>query len=783
MAPTDEELLRQIAFEEPPKLRTINPSIPADLQTIVLKAIERDRDQRYESAGELAADLRAFLKDLPIKAKPPTTVQRAAKWSRRHRTFVRTALATLTVAIFVGGTLLWNERSRTIAALGRETQQRELAERHREIADGERRRSQQLLYLSDMKLASDALQLSDIPRVSDLLDRHRPEAEGQDLRDFVWYYLHKSVEVRPNFILDVNAFVSAVEASPDGRVFCVSTKTGQIQVYQTSSGKLLRTYMSVSPVNDVAWHPSGRSIASACADGSIRVWSYPADLTGLDKERHESTSDWLGSDSAGQSVPLLSFAAHDGEANSVCFTPDSKTIISCGDDQKIHFSDSSTGQLLTVLEGHQREVEEIAISADGSLLASASSDETIALWDLSSGSRKVTWTAPHFGRFFSVCFSADQQYVAAGELNGHLMVGNTKTGEMTAVRQLDAIESVAFLADSNQVVTGDWGGATHVWTAPYRQNGQPQLASNTTSQWSAHRGRVESLTTVPGTQEILSGSRDGYIASWSPDTGSIRWTCSSGQDFAIGNDDTLFVCDQEVFQCDLENRQSVSVTKPNRVAWTNMASAKACSRIVTGDEQGYIAVYDWRRHEEIARWKVDHAPHRIAISPEGRYVAVADFDKRTHVEVYEVQNPTGPRILAARQCNCVEFGPNGNTLAVGSMDDLLLYDLHDDGGPPRRCVGHNSSLTDASFRPDGRTVATVSDDRRLKLWDVGSGKEIRSTEAHEHDVDSVDFSDDGRLLATGGRDLTVRVWHAQTLQPLLKLGTRDWVKQVRFASR
>ena len=52
-----QELLRQIAFEEPPKLRTINPSIPADLQTIVLKAIERDRDQRYESAGELAADL------------------------------------------------------------------------------------------------------------------------------------------------------------------------------------------------------------------------------------------------------------------------------------------------------------------------------------------------------------------------------------------------------------------------------------------------------------------------------------------------------------------------------------------------------------------------------------------------------------------------------------------------------------------------------------------------------------------------------------------------------
>ena len=107
-----QRLLQQIAFEEPTKLRKLNPSIPLELETIIHKAIEKNPDDRYLSAGELAADLRAFLDDRTIQAKPPTVAGRLSKWSRRHKPLVWTmaisacamvlmALSTLTVSNLV----------------------------------------------------------------------------------------------------------------------------------------------------------------------------------------------------------------------------------------------------------------------------------------------------------------------------------------------------------------------------------------------------------------------------------------------------------------------------------------------------------------------------------------------------------------------------------------------------------------------------------------------------------------------------------------------------------
>ena len=83
-----QELLRQIAFEEPKTPRRHNKSIPAELETIVLKALEKNPADRYATAQELADDLERFVKDEPIRARRPSVVQRARKWSRRHQAVV-----------------------------------------------------------------------------------------------------------------------------------------------------------------------------------------------------------------------------------------------------------------------------------------------------------------------------------------------------------------------------------------------------------------------------------------------------------------------------------------------------------------------------------------------------------------------------------------------------------------------------------------------------------------------------------------------------------------------
>jgi tetratricopeptide (TPR) repeat protein len=107
-----QELLRQIAFEEPRRPRRINRAIPAELETIVLKAMEKNLADRYASARDLADDLRRWLEDQPIRARRPSPWQVAARWARRHRAGVTAAAAVLLATAVLSGTagLWWLQR-------------------------------------------------------------------------------------------------------------------------------------------------------------------------------------------------------------------------------------------------------------------------------------------------------------------------------------------------------------------------------------------------------------------------------------------------------------------------------------------------------------------------------------------------------------------------------------------------------------------------------------------------------------------------------------------------
>jgi serine/threonine protein kinase/Flp pilus assembly protein TadD len=98
-----QELLRQIAFEEPRPPRRVNRGVPADLETIVLKAMEKNPADRYATAQVLAEDLRRYMRDEPVRARRPTLAQRVRKWGRRHRAAVRAVAAVLLLAAMLGG--------------------------------------------------------------------------------------------------------------------------------------------------------------------------------------------------------------------------------------------------------------------------------------------------------------------------------------------------------------------------------------------------------------------------------------------------------------------------------------------------------------------------------------------------------------------------------------------------------------------------------------------------------------------------------------------------------
>ena len=113
-----QEILRRIAFEEPAPPRRINPAIPRDLETILLKSIAKEPEARYATAQDLADDLGRFLEHKPIRAKRPNHWERVVKWGRRHPSVVISSLAVLFLAVvgLTAGIILTNrERGKALA--------------------------------------------------------------------------------------------------------------------------------------------------------------------------------------------------------------------------------------------------------------------------------------------------------------------------------------------------------------------------------------------------------------------------------------------------------------------------------------------------------------------------------------------------------------------------------------------------------------------------------------------------------------------------------------------
>lgn len=98
---TRQSLLRAVETETPVPPRHLNPSIPVDLETIVLKAIEKNRDDRYSSAAALAEDLEHFLDGRPTLAKRPGLNEHLYRWVGRHRRLVLAGTAVLTMALLI----------------------------------------------------------------------------------------------------------------------------------------------------------------------------------------------------------------------------------------------------------------------------------------------------------------------------------------------------------------------------------------------------------------------------------------------------------------------------------------------------------------------------------------------------------------------------------------------------------------------------------------------------------------------------------------------------------
>lgn len=177
-------LLKQIAFEEPIKLRKIVRTLPLDLETIMHKSLAKNPEERYTTAEEFAVDLQAFIDHRPITARPPTPLQRLGKWSQRNRVLVASgavAAAVCIVLLVVSNILVARQKALAVQAAASETVQRQNAERERDAAEQSRKQAEDVAdFMIDAFRSPDPEKDGHTITVVEVLDQAVKELESRE---------------------------------------------------------------------------------------------------------------------------------------------------------------------------------------------------------------------------------------------------------------------------------------------------------------------------------------------------------------------------------------------------------------------------------------------------------------------------------------------------------------------------------------------------------------------------------------------------------------------------
>ncbi len=434
----------RIANTEPTRPRTLNATIPRDLETICLKATAKEPAERFVSAAAFAEELRRWLNDEPLRVRPPTWWERGRRWARRNRLAARigAAAALLLIAVVTLGGVAWVQSRRAADAeemraevdartlllqarqrvrtptVGRRTETlkllRDLAEARRKIQDetlGERIDVQARSVLVEALgvpelVVSDAAEL---PRWEFQLWRTAMHHSGQQMavgtvnRPLLWKRGHKLEQPDAPQLVQLPPRLAY---SPDGRYLAFAPAKGGLQLWDEGVSHILaeRRAAETGTVLAIGFAPDGKTLSVCCTDGRVQTLSLPK-LSFAAERRVSVSSNPLSSAAFNVSVTRLAVGDERGQVQ--LFDADGKPL-----------SPARRGRV---------EVEALAWSPDSRLVAAGTHDGIVQLWPADDGPPSYRFMLETVG-VSSIRFTPDGRWLLAGSRSSTKM-WDVETGE------------------------------------------------------------------------------------------------------------------------------------------------------------------------------------------------------------------------------------------------------------------------------------------------------------------------------------------------------------------
>jgi eukaryotic-like serine/threonine-protein kinase len=723
---TSVETIRQVLDQEPRRPSLWNRAVDRDLETICLKCLEKEPEQRYTSADAVAEDLERWGDHNPILARRISAWEHTRKWLRR-RPPVFFAMASAVAISFIGGLtgILW-QWNEAVMARDQALEERQRAEQHAQDASDREKAVNRYLYAAQMNLVQRAWEQNDLRQLRSLL----MDTAAYPARGFEWYYWQGRTRWQ-SLTLQADGHVRRVVAfSPTGSQIVTSGSDG-VRVWNSSTGEEISRFEGYRlGIGPMPFSPDGNLLVGHW-DGATKVWEAH---TGRILHAWEGPNAWLCS---------LGFS---GDGKRVILV----TGISRPSVTGWNVSDGQ--EIFRFSVPHGASVVSGAVSHDGERIVTGCANSTLIVWDTSSGEPIFTFNA-QCGSIRSVAFSPDGERIVTGHsLMPIAIVWDASTGAELFTIPADSglLWLVGFSPDGGRIVTVGHYGIVKIWDA---------FSGEKISLIKGQSGRIGSAAFSPDGQSIVASSADGDVKVWQTE-GRQRF-------IRIGGSDR-----QRVATAYSPQRGRLRLQFPpfRSVEFSPDGQRIASVGSHFGEASRVAKVWDASSGEELLTLDGHTREIRaIAFCPTSQTIATGSADQTA--KIWDASSGDELRGLDghAGGITAIAFSPTGETIATGSADHTAKIWHAYSGQELHTLEGHTSAILLLAFSPDGRHIITCSQDRTVRIWDVTTGQEVLVFDSNNGSIESVAVSPDGRWVLTGGSDWRARVWDMQTGREMFTL--------------